>query len=234
MLLTTISIDTDQNLLEKLLNIEESLIFIRQLTQIINKLNYYKLQDEQWTYYYNLGMTENIWTGRVSKNMAIVNSMCYTYGRSKVLIEQRHKKYKKNVQQIQIDIDEHMKQMPPPISTVDMDKLMAILIDLVHKDQYELRMELERRRDILKYDAKDHQLVHDFYQLKPRQTEVFDEEFFLKLISYIFWNIFRYIQQKLSGKQFMMNKYLDMRLLYLKIGSLIKPDQHLVNFKILH
>jgi hypothetical protein len=123
-------------------------------------------------------MTENIWTGRVSKNMAIVNSMCYTYGRSKVLIEQRHKKYKKNVQQIQIDIDEHMKQMPPPISTVDMDKLMTILIDLVHKDQYELRMELERRRDILKYDAKDHQLVHDFYQLKPRQTEVFDEHFF--------------------------------------------------------
>jgi hypothetical protein len=59
-----------------------------------------------------------------------------------------------------------------PLSTVDMDKLMTILIDLVHVDQYELLMELERRRSILKFDAKDHQLIHTFYNLKPRQTKV--------------------------------------------------------------
>ncbi len=101
--------------------------------------------------------------------MAIINSMCYTYGRSKILIEQRHKKYKKNLEQIQNNIDEHMKQMP---SSVDANKLIAIITDLVYKDQYELRMELERRRDMLKFDAKDHQLVYTFYNLKPRQTEV--------------------------------------------------------------
>jgi hypothetical protein len=33
-------------------------------------------------------------------------------------------------------------------------------------------LELERRRHILKFDAKDHQLVEAFYHLKPRQTEV--------------------------------------------------------------
>jgi hypothetical protein len=49
---------------------------------------------------------------------------------------------------------------------------MAIITDLVHEDQYELRMELERRRGMLKFDAKDHQLVHTFYNLNPRQTEV--------------------------------------------------------------
>ncbi len=144
MLLTTISTDTDDNSLDKLLDIEETLIFIRQLTQLLNKLNYFKLQGEQSTYFYNLGMTEGIWTGRVSKNMAIINSMSYSYGRSKVLIEQRHKKCKKDLQKIQIDIDEHMQQIP--LSTVDMDKLMTILIDLVHVNQYELRMKLERRR----------------------------------------------------------------------------------------
>jgi len=169
MLLTIVVSDIDRNSLEKLLDIEETLICIRQHTHLINKLNYFKLQDEQWTYYYNLGMNEGIWTGRVSKNMAIINSMCYTYGRSKILIEQRHKKYKKNLEQIQINIDEHMKQMP---SSVDANKLVAIITDLVYKDQYELRMELERRRDIVKLDAKDHQLVHTFYNLKPRQTEV--------------------------------------------------------------
>ena len=41
-----------------------------------------------------------------------------------------------------------------------------------NKDQYPLRMELERRRGMLKFDAKDHQLVHTFYNLKTRQTEV--------------------------------------------------------------
>jgi hypothetical protein len=37
-------------------------------------------------------------------------------------------------------------------------------------------MELERRRSMLKFDAKDHQLVQTFYQLKPRQTEA-DEHY---------------------------------------------------------
>jgi hypothetical protein len=169
MLSTIIASDMDRNSWNKLLDTEETLIFIRRLTQLINQLNFFKLQDEQWTYYYNLGMNEGIWTGRVSKNMAIINSMCYTYGRSKILIEQRHKKYKKNLEQIQINIDEHMKQMP---SSVDAIKLVAIITDLVYKEQYELRIELERRRDMLKFDAKDHQLVHTFYNLKPRQTEV--------------------------------------------------------------
>jgi len=169
MLLNIIPSELERNSLDKLLNIEEILTFIRQLAQLINTLNYLKLQVEQWTYYYNLGMNEGIWTGRISKKMAMINSMCYTYGRSKILIEQRFKKYQKNLEKIQIDIDEHMKQIPP---LIDSNKLIDIINDLVFKDQYELRMELERCRNVLKFDAKDHQLVHTFYNLKPRQTEV--------------------------------------------------------------
>ena len=170
MLLTIATVsDMDKNTLNKLLDIDEIFIFIRELTQLINKLNYFKLQVEQWTYYYTLGMTESIWTGRISKNMALVNSMCYTYGRSKILIEQRHKIYQEKLEKIQIDIDGHMKQIS---SFIDSNRLMTIITDLVYKDQYELRMEFERRRGILKFNAKDHQLVHTFYNLKPRQTEV--------------------------------------------------------------
>ena len=169
MLLSIILSDMDKDSWNKVLDTEESLIFIRQLTQLINNLNYYKLQDEQWTYYYNLGINESIWSGRVSKNMAMVNSMPYTYGRSKILIEQRHQKYKKNLQKIQMEIDEQMKQIP---SFIDPNQLFVIITGLVHEDQYELRTELERRRGMLRYDAKDHQLVHTFYNLKPRQTEV--------------------------------------------------------------
>ncbi|CAF4199114.1 unnamed protein product [Adineta steineri] len=170
LLLTTMTTDDNQNFVNKLFDTDEMLTYIRQLTQLINKLNYFKLQDEQWSYYYNLGVNEGIGNGRVSKSMALINSMCYSYGRSKILIEQRHKNFMKKLQQLQSNIDEHIKQIS--LSTTDMNNLMTIINDFLYRDQYELRMELERRRAILKFDAKDHQLVHTFYNLKPKQTEI--------------------------------------------------------------
>ncbi len=49
---------------------------------------------------------------------------------------------------------------------------MIIANDFVDQDQYQLRVEFERRKHILQYDAKDHRLVETFYQLQPRQIEV--------------------------------------------------------------
>ncbi|CAF1336678.1 unnamed protein product [Adineta steineri] len=180
MLLTTITTDDNQNFVNKLFDTDEMLTYIRQLTQLINELNYSKLQDEQWSYYYNLGVNEGIWNGRVSKSMALINTMCYSYGRSKILIEQRHKNFMKKLQQLQINIDEHIKQIS--LSTADMNNLMNIINDFLHTDQYELRMELERRRAMLKFDARDHQLVHTFYNLKPRQTEIHSAKIIWKAV----------------------------------------------------
>jgi hypothetical protein len=171
MLLTSKSEDIITNAFIDLLNNEKIFIFIRQLTQLINTLNYSKLQYEQWTYYYNLGIREGIWNGRVLKKMANVNSMCHTYGRSKMLIEQRQQKYKQQFEQIQNDINEYMKRAAASI-LIDIAKIMNIIDILIDKDQYQLRIELQRRRNMLQFDAKEHQLAYDFYQLKPRQTEV--------------------------------------------------------------
>ena len=55
---------------------------------------------------------------------------------------------------------------------------MGIVNDLVDKVQYQLRLELERRKHMLKFDAKDHQLVETFYQLQPRKTEVRSKQSF--------------------------------------------------------
>jgi hypothetical protein len=41
-------------------------------------------------------------------------------------------------------------------SNIDRNKLMTIITDLVHKDQYQLHLELERRRHMLQFDAKYH------------------------------------------------------------------------------
>ena len=168
-LLKTITIDTDRQVLVELLNDEETLTLTRQLGQFINKLNYSKLQYEQWTYYYNLGITEDIWTGRVSKKMAMLNSMCHTYGRRKQLIEQRRKYFQQQIQDNTIQLDEHIKKVP---SSFDTHKIIQILNDFIHTKQSHLRIDFERRRGMLKFDANDHQLVEAFYQLKPRKTEV--------------------------------------------------------------
>jgi hypothetical protein len=96
--------------------------------------------------------------------------MCYTYGRSKKLIEQRQQNYKQHVEQIQSAINEYMKQAP--VALIDMTQIINSINNLIDKDQYQLRIELQRRRYMLRFDAKEHQLVHDFYQLKQRQTEV--------------------------------------------------------------
>ena len=151
-------------------NDEETWTFTRRLTQLTNQLNYLKLQDEQWAYYYQLGITEDIWTGRVSKRMARDNSMCYTYGRSKHIIEQRRKKFQRQLKQFQSDIDQHMTQITIPLS--DLNAIKNIVTDLVDKNQYLLRAEFERRRAMLRLDAKDHQCIQAFYDLKPSQTLV--------------------------------------------------------------
>ncbi|CAF1338913.1 unnamed protein product [Rotaria sordida] len=59
MLLTSTLNTINQSALIELLNQKEILLFIRQLTPLVNKLNYSQLQYEQWSDYYNLGVTED-------------------------------------------------------------------------------------------------------------------------------------------------------------------------------
>ena len=147
-----------------------SYLIICQLTQLRNQFHYFQLQKDQWTYYDDLGVTQGIWHGQVSKKVATVNSMCYTYGRSKTLIQQWKQKYEKQFQNIENKINEFVKQISlQPNYT---DNIINIIHHLIHNDQYQLRVELERRRTMLHFNPKEHQLVNDFYKSKPRKSEV--------------------------------------------------------------
>ncbi|CAF4477721.1 unnamed protein product, partial [Rotaria sp. Silwood2] len=110
-----------------------------------------------------------IWNGRVSKAMAQMNSMCHTYGRSKVIVNQRREKYQKQLEQTENELHEYMKQAP---THVDINQLTTIVTHFIHQDQYSLRIEMERRRQMLKWNAEDHRLIEIFYKLEPRQTEI--------------------------------------------------------------
>jgi hypothetical protein len=215
-LLLTVSIatpDTRTNAIVQLLDTEELLSFARQLAQLFARKNYLKLQVEQWTYYYDIGMNERIWVGRVSGTMAEVNSMPYTYGRSKALIEQRRTKYRQQFEKIDAEIEEHLKKGVTLLS--DRDNIVLMIKSLIEKDQYHLRIEFERRRAMLIFDAKEHQYVHAFYNLQPRETEVSMHIFHCTHTSTSSKQIpFRFTQQRLFGQPPTMNTHYEPRWLY--------------------
>ncbi|CAF4787036.1 unnamed protein product, partial [Rotaria sp. Silwood2] len=151
--------------------------YIRQYTCLIHRLFYVQLQESQWKYYYDIGMQENIWSGRVSKKWAAMNSMNYTYGRSKNLIEQRLKTIQRQLQQAsqalqnfgQQPLPQCISEMNPPL---DFTKLNAIVTAVVRKGQHKLKQQFEHNKKMLMLDSTDHRLVQEVYDLKPSQQQI--------------------------------------------------------------
>ena len=83
------------------LNEDEKTKFIRHSISLIDQLSYVQVQVFQWKYYYNIGMTQNTWHGRLSKHLSKKYSISHAYGRSKILIEQCLKQIEQHLQQTQ-------------------------------------------------------------------------------------------------------------------------------------
>ena len=114
--------------------------------------------------------------------------------------------------------------------SVDKKQLMTIVDHYVQNDQYRLRTEMKRRREMLKFDAHDHQLLEKFYKLKPQQTQVvhidsmFDYFFPLTCI-----HVFRSILLQLFGEQHTMHKQFDVKFNYFTDGYLLQlPPIHTI------
>ena len=78
---------------------DDKIKFTRHYTSLTDRLSNVRLQELQWKYYHHLGMTQNIWSGRMSKRMAEKFSICHTYGRSKAFIEQHFHQIEQHLQQ---------------------------------------------------------------------------------------------------------------------------------------
>ncbi|CAF3955131.1 unnamed protein product [Rotaria sp. Silwood1] len=161
----------------KRLNSKEKINYIRQYTCLIHRLFYVQLQESQWQYYYDTGIQQNIWSGRVSKKWAAMNSMNYTYGRSKNLIAQRLKKIERQLQEVsealqnfgQQPLPQSLSEMNPPL---DFTKLNAIVTAVVRKGQHKLKQQFEHNKKILILDSTDHRLVKNVYDLKPNKQQI--------------------------------------------------------------
>ncbi|CAF2793051.1 unnamed protein product [Rotaria sp. Silwood2] len=161
----------------KRLNSKEKINYIRQYTCLIHRLLYVQLQESQWKYYYDIGVQENIWTGRVSKKWAAMNSMNYTYGRSKHLILQRLKKIQQQLQQSSEALQNFGNQplprclsdMNPPL---DFTKMSAMVTALVRKGQHKLTQQFEHNKKMLILESTDHRLVKNVHDLKPNKQQI--------------------------------------------------------------
>jgi len=163
--------------LNSLLNEKERIEFVRHYTTLIDRFSYVKLQELQWNYYHHIGITQHIWTKRISKQLAEKNSICYTYGKSKVLIQQRRKKIQKQLQQTQYTIhlfeQKILSKTAPHIDCrSEIKSLFSMLHIFVHEHQQKLRDEFEYKKQKLILDATDHHLVQAFFDLKPDKLQV--------------------------------------------------------------
>ena len=187
------------------LNTARRVAFIRQYAYLIHRLLYVQLQQEQWSYYYQVGMSENMWKGRVSKKWAKENSMCSKYGRSLTMVEQRRKKITQQLQQAENTLKEFEEQSLPTWILecnlpFDVRTISSVVTAFVRKGQYKLRRQFEQTRRMLILDSTDHRLVQAFYDLipNPQQVCLFENSFtsMKDLFSALYC---RFVQQNLFG-----------------------------------
>ena len=159
------------------LNEDEKIKFIRHYTSLIDRLCYVKLQEFQWKYYYQIGMTENIWKGYIVKQRADKYSICSTYGRSKVLIEQRLKQIEQHLEKAQNAIQQFEEEFSSKFGqNIDYSFIMkqwySVLYQFVQEKQRSLQHDYEYKREILVLDAVDHQLLQKFFDAEPNKSQV--------------------------------------------------------------
>ncbi|CAF1294384.1 unnamed protein product [Adineta steineri] len=174
-MLSTASYNTDK--LDQLMNIEEQVSFICEYTNLIDRLCYLQLQQSQWNYYHHIGITHNIWTGRMAKHLAEKNSICHAYGRSKTFIEQRQKHIEKHLQETQYAVQQFeqeiiIKMVQHGDYSPEMKVLFSVLQNFVQEKQRSTQYDYEYKREMLILDATDHQLLKEFFAAEPNKSQI--------------------------------------------------------------
>lgn len=158
-------------------NTDDRIKFVRQYTSLIDRLSYVQLQELQWKYYYDIGMTQNIWTHHYSKSHAAKYSIVFTYGRSKRIVQQRLKQIEQHLQKSQSALENFQAEILSKCTQSDncvsaMEKLFSILHQFVQEKQKLLHFEYEYKREMLLLEATDHQLLQKFFDLEPNKSHV--------------------------------------------------------------
>ncbi|CAF2938974.1 unnamed protein product [Rotaria sp. Silwood2] len=135
----------------KRLNTSEKINYIPQYAYLIHRLFYVQLQESQWKYYYDIGLKDNIWSGRVSKKWAAMTT-------SQALQHFGNQ-----------PLPQCMSEMNPPFNFTTMS---AMITAVVRKGQHKLKQQFEYNKNMLKLNSTDHCLVQSVYDFKPNQQQI--------------------------------------------------------------
>ena len=156
---------------------KEKLQFIRQMTEITHDLYFKNLQRQLWQEYYNTSLedTDN-WESKVTKQYAHQHNTCQMYKPRKASIKQRQATIAQEITQKEIELHEYLlklqqytKQWEP---SIDPDSLSHAISEYVRKGQQRLKENFNYKKEMIKFDWNDHQLLRKFYQLKPNGEQI--------------------------------------------------------------
>ena len=167
----------DGDKLVQLLDTNEKLQFVRQMTEVTNNLQYLTLQRQLWQDYYNIGINEgDIWPSQLSKADAKLHHTCRTYGFHRHIIEKRQQKIKHHVQRTIHELQQYLIKLQQNIQQwqpfIDPDILSNSINECVKNGQKRLRHEFDYKRKMLEFNSNDHRLIKQFYDLQPNEEEV--------------------------------------------------------------
>lgn len=148
----------------------EKLQFTRTYAHLLNNVFYLKLEQEFWTHYNAVCISEAIWSTPMMTDIAKENNLYRLTFKTKVQLDKHRQLIVTRLQDAENKLDLHKQQ--PINRLIDMNKLSMIITAFVRQGQHKLSKEFERKKLILQFDANDHRLVKTFYNLKPTENQV--------------------------------------------------------------
>ncbi|CAF1514725.1 unnamed protein product [Adineta ricciae] len=160
-----------------LFSADEKIQIIRQYISLIDQVCFQQLKQIQWKYYLHLGLTQGIWHGHMSKTSAEKYSICHTYGRSKSVIEQRIRVIEKHFKQAQDAIIQFEQKILSECEQNQdclkvLKELNTIIYQLVQEKQQIVKDKFEYQRKMLLFNATDHQLLQNFFDIEPNNRHI--------------------------------------------------------------
>ena len=158
------------------LDTDEKLRSVRQLTNVVNTLNYVKLQRQLWQDYDQVETTKELCTSQITKANAKAHNTCPSFGRPLKVIQQRRKTIDNQLKRTENELYQQLLRLPewtdkaqPSISS---DALSATILACVEKGQQRLCTAFKHKQVMLKLDVDDHRLINAFYALQPTDEQI--------------------------------------------------------------
>ncbi|CAF1491381.1 unnamed protein product [Rotaria sordida] len=155
------------------LNTSEKLHTVREMTEVTNNLYFKDFQEKLWQEYYNISFQDNNWESKITKHFARQHNTCQMYRPRKSYIQERFATIAKQKERIRKQLDEYLNKLlhdvqewQPPI---DGYLLTNAINECVLHSQKRLKEEFQYKKEMLKLDSNDHQLLRKFYELKPNE-----------------------------------------------------------------